>query len=145
MCAQIMASSEPWVTLGRSRDEVLDILADPISESYLFISDGTTIGFAIIIMSGAWVGYIRSIVIKPKYRNRGFGTRIIKELETKIFSRFPNVFLSVSSFNSKAKKWYQKMGYEEIGELKDYVIPGHSEFIMRKTIGSLQGFKGRSN
>ena len=143
LCAQIMTSSEPWVTLGRTQEEVLNILNAPISESYLAISNGTTIGFAIIVMTGAWVGYIRSIVIKPEYRKQGFGTSIIRELESKIFLRFPNVFLCVSSFNPRAKKWYKSMGYKEIGELKDYVIPGHSEFIMRKTIGSLQGYKGQ--
>lgn len=43
----------------------------------------------------------------------------------------------MSSFNQDAQRWYQRMGYQAIGELKDYLVAGHSEILMRKTIGPL--------
>jgi len=143
-CGEIMAHSEPWITLGRTESDVLEILEDPLNETYLITLDGSLIGFALIIMTGAWVGYIRSIVIEPEYRGKGLGSRVLAFLESKIFEQYPNVFLSVSSFNPRAKKLYLQLGYEEIGELKDYVISGQSESIMRKTVGSLQGYRGHS-
>jgi hypothetical protein len=33
-----------------------------------------------------------------------------------------------------------KRGYEVIGELKDYIVPGHSEILLRKTIAPLTEF-----
>lgn len=143
-CSKIMANSEPWITLGRKEDDVLNILEDSTNETYLIKSEEELAGFAIVIMTGAWVGYIRSIVIKQEWRDQGVGTKALAFLEAEIFKKYPNVFLSVSSFNPKAKTLYLKLGYEEIGELKDYVIPGQSESIMRKTVGSLQGYKGHS-
>ena len=66
---------------------------------------------------------------------------ILESLASEIFENQPNVFLCVSSFNPQAKALYRQLGYEEIGELKNYMIEGHSEFIMRKTIGPINNFR----
>jgi ribosomal protein S18 acetylase RimI-like enzyme len=44
----------------------------------------------------------------------------------------------VSSFNPRARELYERLGYEFIGELKDYLVRGHSELLMRKTIGPIR-------
>jgi ribosomal protein S18 acetylase RimI-like enzyme len=48
-----------------------------------------------------------------------------------------NVFMCVSSFNIEAKRLYIRLGYEVVGELRDYIVAGHSEILLRKTIGPL--------
>jgi ribosomal protein S18 acetylase RimI-like enzyme len=57
--------------------------------------------------------------------------------EERILATVPNVFLCVSSFNEGAKRLYRRLGYEVIGELRDYVVEGHSEILLRKTTGPL--------
>ncbi len=47
---------------------------------------------------------------------------------------------SASSFNSRAKALYERLGYEMVGELKDYLVKGHSEYLFRKTIGPIREF-----
>ena len=59
------------------------------------------------------------------------------------FRESPNVFLCVSSFNKEAQRLYKRLGYRKVGELKDYVVKGHSEFLMRKSIGPIMGYKAR--
>jgi ribosomal protein S18 acetylase RimI-like enzyme len=54
------------------------------------------------------------------------------------------VFLFVSSFNDKAQQFYRSLGYQRVGEVQDYVIRGHSELLMRKTIAPLQEFSPRA-
>ena len=61
--------------------------------------------------------------------------------EKRIFSETPNVFVCVSSFNKGAQRFYERLGYEVIGELRDYIISGHSEILLRKTIAPLTDFK----
>jgi hypothetical protein len=46
----------------------------------------------------------------------------------------PNVFLCVSSFNSGAQEFYERHNYECVGELRDFIIPGASEIVLRKTM-----------
>ena len=65
---------------------------------------------------------------------------MLKFAEELIFSKAPNVFLCVSSFNKKAQKLYRRLGYETIGKLKDYIVPGHSEILLRKTIAPITEF-----
>ena len=139
-CASLMSSSEPWKTLGRTFDESVHILTDSGSESYVFYSGKHLVGFAVLVMHGALVGFIKNIAVVPEWRNRGLGRQAIRLLEKRIFSDHPNVFLCVSSNNRAAQRFYRKLGYEKIGEIPDYVVEGHSEWIMRKTLGPKTGF-----
>ncbi len=140
-CALMMADSEPWITLGRTYDDSLKILSDSSREVHLAVLKGEIVGFIILQMHGAFVGYIQAIVIKPEWRNRGIGSRLLRFAEERIFSESPNVFMCVSSFNKKAQRLYKRLGYEIIGELKDYIVSGHSEMLLRKTMAPLTEFK----
>jgi ribosomal protein S18 acetylase RimI-like enzyme len=66
------------------------------------------------------------------------GTDLIRFAEERIFPTYPNVFLCVSSFNPRARALYERLGYELIGELHDFLIAGHSEFLLRKTTGPIR-------
>jgi len=142
-CAQLMSESDPWITLKRSFEDVLEILEENSSEVHVAKIDEEFIGFAIIKMHGAFVGYIQSIAMMPQFRNRGIGKRFMRYLEDRIFSENPNVFICVSSFNPEAKRLYESLGYDIIGELKDYIVHGHSEILMRKSIAPMSEFKGK--
>jgi ribosomal protein S18 acetylase RimI-like enzyme len=142
-CARMMARSEPWITLKRDYTAALEIINDPMREVYIAVRNGEIVGFIVIILRGAFIGYIQSICVAPEWRNRGIGGQLMAYAERRIFNESPNVFICVSSFNKSALRLYERLGYETIGELKDYVISGYSEILMRKTIGSLKEFKKR--
>jgi len=55
----------------------------------------------------------------------------------------PNCFLCVSSFNTNAQRLYARLGYQRIGELTDFIIPGAGEILMRKTLGPKATFAPR--
>jgi ribosomal-protein-alanine N-acetyltransferase len=139
-CARLMATSEPWLTLGRDHDAALALLRDPARESYVALLGGEVAGFVILLMTGALVGYIQTICIAPEHRGQGLGSKLIAFAEERIFRDSPNVFLCVSSFNPRARDLYLRLGYREVGELADLIVPGHSEILLRKTLGPLQAF-----
>lgn len=143
-CARLMASSEPWITLRRTYQGSMKMLSDPSREVYLAVLKDEIVGFIVLIMSGALVGYIQTVAVRPEWRNRGIGTRLLKFAEDTIFAKAPNAFMCVSSFNKKAQELYQRLGYEVIGELKDYIVPGHSEILLRKSISPLTEFERTS-
>jgi ribosomal-protein-alanine N-acetyltransferase len=140
-CAQIMASSEPWVTLGRNVDSGLAILRDPTREVYLVGDDRGVAGFVIICMTGAFVGYIQSVAVRSDVRGCGLGSRLVAFAEQRILRDSPNVFICVSSFNTRARALYTRLGYSTVGELSDYIVAGHSELLLRKTVGPITGFR----
>jgi [ribosomal protein S18]-alanine N-acetyltransferase len=136
-CAEMMASSEPWTTLGMSTVLIMDTLNDPLNEIYAAYVDDEIAGTMVIHTKGAFSGYLKSIAVKPGLRGQKLGEQMIKFIENEIFPTYKNLFLCVSSFNTEAQKFYLKLGYEKIGELKDYLVKGHDEILMRKTIAPL--------
>jgi len=142
-CAQIMAASGPWITLRRSYDESLKIVTNPLCKVYVAVVKSEVIGFIILQMEGAFTGYIQTVAVKEEWRRQGLGSRLLAFAGRKIFSRKPNVFLCVSSFNKKAQKLYRCLGYQKIGVIRNFIVNGHDEIFLRKTIGPLAGFKAR--
>jgi ribosomal-protein-alanine N-acetyltransferase len=140
-CANMMANSEPWITLRRDYDASLKNLTDPSKEVYLALVDDEIAGFAVLNMQGAFVGYIQSVCVAPQWRNKRIGSHLMDFVEKRIFSETPNAFICVSSFNRGVQRLYERRGYETIGELKDFIVPGHSEILLRKTIAPLTDFK----
>ena len=141
-CAGIMAESEPWLTLGRSYQTSLSVVRDPSREVYIARDEEGVAGFLILCMTGAFVGYIQTVAIQADRRGRGLGSRLIDFAERRIFAESPNVFMCVSSFNYDARRLYQRLGYQVVGELTNYIVEGHSEILLRKTIGPLSATIG---
>lgn len=136
-CARLMADVDPWLKLGLGFNYCVKKLKGAEKEIYLALCGSDIAGFIVITMSSAFKGYVQTICVAEKYRSKGIGTQLLDFAEEKILKKTPNVFMCVSSFNKRAQKLYEKLGYEKVGELKDYVIKGHSEFILRKTTGPM--------
>jgi len=136
-CAALMASSKPWTTLGRDYDTLLRFARDPSRERYVAYQDGRLAGFVFLNLQGAFVGYLQTICVAPAFRNAGIGSALIAFAEERIFRDHANVFLCVSSFNQAARRLYERLGYTVVGELTDYLMPGQSELLLRKSRGPI--------
>ena len=131
-----MASSEPWVTLGRTYDASLAVIRDPSREVYVTLdARGGVAGFLILLLAGPFAGYLQTVCIGPERRGRGLGRRLVEFAEQRIGEVSPNVFLCVSDFNPRARALYERLGYRLVGELTDFLVRGHAELLFRKTRG----------
>ena len=139
-CAQLMATSEPWLTLGRSFEAALALMTDPTREAYVVHVDGERVGFVVLWMAGPFSGYLQSLGLAPAWRGRGLGMAILALVEERVFATSPNVFVCASSFNPVARRLYERAGYTLVGELEDFMVTGHSEVLFRKTRGPLTTF-----
>lgn len=141
--AWLMMSTDPWKTFGRTYENCLDAVTNPQKEAYGAFIDGDFLGLLVIDLTGPLKGYIQAVCVKESARGLGVGSRLIKYAESRIFSVSPNSFLCYSDFNESVRDVYEHLGYEEVGVLKDYMIPGHDEILMRKTIGPVMTFQNR--
>lgn len=135
--ACLMASSEPWLTLGRDYAAAMQLLKDPAKECYLVRAGGERAGFLVLDLNGPLGGYIQTIGVAPEKRGAGIGTAALRWAERYIFASHHNVLLCVSSFNRKALRLYKRLGYATVGPLRDHVVAGHDEILLRKTLGPL--------
>ena len=67
-------------------------------------------------------------------------TRVQEILFCRIQSKFEKS-ICVSSFYKEVQKLYRRLGYERIGVLKDFIVSGYEEILLRKTIAPLDKYK----
>ena len=141
--ADIMASTDPWITYGRTRDNTFLTVSNLQGESYVAVTPGGEIvGVVVLALRVPLIkGYVCGLAVKPAFRNRGIGTRLLRYGEARIFQESPNVFICVTSFNTNAQRLYARLGYQKIGEITDFAIPGAHEHLLRKTLGPQSTFK----
>jgi ribosomal protein S18 acetylase RimI-like enzyme len=140
-CARLMSDSEPWRTLGRDYETSLALLSDPTREAYWIEHAGAWAGFLLLYLHGPFRGYIQTICLDPACRGHGVGTMALGWAEERIFRESPNVFLCVSDFNRGALRLYQRLGYELVGALPDFLVSGSAELLLRKTRGPWVAFR----
>lgn len=143
-CARVMAASEPWITLGRDLAACRAALLRPGTE--LFVARDVVArdvgsqdqsqpsGFILVAPHGmAGSPYIASIAVADEARGQGIGSGLLRFAE-QYFAGREHLFLLASSFNLRAQQLYRRHGYEMVGELKDYIVAGHSECILHKKL-----------
>ncbi len=126
--AQLMANSEPWITLGRGLEQCRKALS--YAEDLLFIARAgdKPSGLMLLRRRGlAGAPYIASLAVAPDFRSQGLGSPMLAFAEDSFRPESPHIFLCVSSFNLRARQLYERLGYSVVGEFKDYVIPDASE------------------
>ncbi|MGE5654241.1 MAG: GNAT family N-acetyltransferase [Bacillota bacterium] len=89
-------------------------------------------------------GYIKLVAVHPYAQGMGVGRTLLIEAEKRLTQDNPNVFLLTTADNQAAQAFYARMGYQAIGTVTSYVIPGVDEIIMRKTVTSLQASAPRA-
>ena len=98
-------------------------------------------GFVVVDMRGLVAGYIQILCVRPDCRGRGIGSMLIRWAEDRIFRDSPNVFICVSSFNTGARRLYERLGFAPVGVLREFIVAGHDEVLLRKTRGACADFR----
>lgn len=143
-CAELMVTSEPWLTLRLSRETALAVLTDPAKEVHALRDAHGVAGFVVIDMRGLLRGYVQILCVRPDCRRQGFGSSLLRWAAERVFRDSPNVFICVSSFNPEARRLYERLGFELVGTLQQFLIPGHDELLLRKTKGTWEAFRNKS-
>ena len=139
--AQMMVESEPWITLGLTLDVAQNVLTDPAREQYAIRDAAGVAAFTVLDMRGLLAGYIQILCVRPDTRGSGLGSTLIRWAEARIFRDSPNAFICVSSFNAGARRLYERLGFEPIGVLRELIVPGYDELLLRKTRGPWSEFR----
>ncbi|HUD99771.1 MAG TPA: GNAT family N-acetyltransferase [Bryobacteraceae bacterium] len=133
-CAELMASSEPWLTVGRDFATCLARCRSPEFVVLMARRAGANCGFVLLHPTGvAGSPYIASIAASAAVRGQGVGSALLDAAEG-WFSEARHMFLCVSSFNARARQLYERRGYTKVGEFPDYVIAGASEILLYKRL-----------
>jgi ribosomal-protein-alanine N-acetyltransferase len=139
--ARMMAESEPWITLGLKLDVARTVLTDPAREQYAIRDGAGVAAFTVLDMRGLLAGYIQILCVRSDRRGQGLGSTLLRWAEARIFQDSPNAFICASSFNGGARRLYERLGFEPVGVLRELIVPGYDEVLLRKTRGPWNGFR----
>jgi ribosomal protein S18 acetylase RimI-like enzyme len=134
--ARLMATSEPWIRLGRGYEACLAVVQpQPDTEVFVAREGGAPVGFVVLRPRGvAGSPYLASIAVDPGARGKGVGSALLAFVEERFRPAYRHLFLCVSSFNDGARRLYEREGFRKVGEFRDYVIDGASEILMHKRL-----------
>jgi len=107
-----------------TRKQIAQLLTDYNSVSLIARVNGEIAGFIVGVIyldRKAVNGHILTIDVSPLHRRRGIGRVLLQEMEI-IFAKggVQACLLEVREDNAPALGLYRKLGYEEIGRLKNY-------------------------
>lgn len=134
VCVNALMHSE----LGRhyfvKRDDAVHAIEEGLlTESfYVATRDGEFAGFLYFLPNGAFHSYpyLHLFVVNEEMRGQGIGHLMIKAWESLVDR--DTLFLCVSDFNPNAKRFYEKNGFIQVGELPDLYRSGTTEYLMMK-------------
>ena len=94
------------------------------------------VGFTYIIPKGAFHSfpYLHLLVVKEEYRNRGIGKALLDYSENIAYEMADRLFLVVADYNPGAKRFYERNGYQQLGEIPNLYRPGVTEYMMAKDL-----------
>jgi ribosomal-protein-alanine N-acetyltransferase len=138
---RLMASSPLWrrynVTEAGAARRLSDGLANSMTIAVAEI-EREPVGFVWYVERGAFnrSGYSMFVGVEPGMQRRGIGQALMEHAEEILRAGSQDVFLLVSDFNHAAQRFYARLGYQQVGAIPDYVIPGVTELVFRKHLAA---------
>lgn len=133
--AEVMSSSEPWISLRRGFDACLRACESDIDTLHIATAAGQRCGLILVRERGvAGAPYLVSIAVDVAFRSQGIGAEMLAYAESLFRGRYRHFFLCVSSFNPRAQAFYRRHGYGVVGQFRDFIVDGLDEVLMVKRL-----------
>ncbi|MCX9025509.1 MAG: ribosomal protein S18-alanine N-acetyltransferase [Candidatus Methanoperedens sp.] len=97
--------------------------------------NGFVVGYVAGFMAKEGVGRVFSLAVHPSYQNRGVGGSLLNEIIW-VLQRFgvTEIILEVRSGNIKAKRFYERHGFRQIGIKEKYYNDAENACLMKLEI-----------
>ena len=78
--------------------------------------------------------YLHIIAIREEYRGQGVGKALLDYSECIASEMADKFFLVVADYNPDAKRFYERNGYQQVGEIPNLYRHGITEYLMAKNL-----------
>lgn len=136
-CTEILQNSELGNAYFSDEQKAKAMLQYALEKKELYIAlneQGECVGFIYCIQNGVFGSYpyLHIISVKEDCRGNGIGSLLMSYFEGKYPS--DKYFLTVDDFNINAKKLYERLGYQCVGQLPDFYKKGIDCYLMMKRL-----------
>lgn len=126
--AKACAEIDPWKSLGYGAATLAGYLRrdDPALSRFVIGGDD-----GLLALRRPWLrgSFIEMLAILPGCQGRGLGRAAVQWAAKQEASG--NLWATVSAFNSPARQFYQRLGFAEISVLRDLIVHGQDEILLR--------------
>lgn len=133
----ILCSMDPWLTLEYTPEsfDFYLLRPDPALARHAVMISGQVAG--VLSLRDPWLfgPFIELLALFDGFRGKGTGGRIVEWISERY--KATNLWATVSSFNLKAQKFYERAGFEKAAMLEDLIKPGWNEILLRKKMARL--------
>jgi [ribosomal protein S18]-alanine N-acetyltransferase len=133
----MLVGRDPWQRLGYAAADWERLLAVPLAgrEGWVIERSAQPAGFALLRVGFLLGDYLELFVVAADDEGTGLGRELLEAVEQAVFARSRNLFVCVSDFNTAARRFYEHLGYQDVGLLPDLLVAGSAERLLRKTTG----------
>ena len=136
-CKAALFNSKLWNEYIRSDEKAYITLREGIKKGEIYVAisaEGECHGFIWFILEGIFHSfpYVHIIAVKKALRGNGIGEKLLTFFEDTVFPAYSKAFLVVADFNPEAKRLYEGLGYNQVGEIPNLYKEGISEYLMMK-------------
>jgi diamine N-acetyltransferase len=134
LLASALASMDPWLTFGYSAERFSSYLTrpDPALRQYVIAVGPELAGVVAVRYPWLHGAYLELLGVLRPFQGRGLGAEVVQWFESQSFQVAPNAWILVSAFNTRARKFYTRLGFVELATLPDFLKPGQDEILLRK-------------
>jgi len=102
---------------------------------YVALVDGEVVGYVVGARRRDGSGHVISIAVKPEWRRRGIGVKLMEALLDAFKERgLKRALLEVAASNEEAVAFYKRLGFKVIMLLKGYYPWGEDAYLMVKEL-----------
>lgn len=133
----VCATIDPYLTLGLSASGLAGYLDrdDPALHRFALV-DGETLA-GVLVVRQPWLRgpFIEMLAVLPGHQGAGIGAAAIAWTAAQAALLSPNLWATVSDFNTAARAFYARHGFVETAELPGLVDDRFSEVLLRRRLG----------
>jgi ribosomal-protein-alanine N-acetyltransferase len=121
--------------IAYSRSELRHFLAAKMAETIVVERDGRIVAFVLGWRRDRTVGHVITLDVTASARRQGLGRRLMAELEGRFrIAGVPLVQLETAVTNTPAIRFYERLGYRKVAQLRSYYGPGLHAWRMQKAL-----------
>ena len=130
-CKDALCQSKLGEKYFSSPGSVENVILEGIRQGNLYVAfiGEECVGFTYIIPKGAFHSfpYLHIIAVKEEYRDRGIVKVLLDYSECIASEMADKLFFVVADYNPDAKRFYERNGYQQVGEIPNLYRLGITE------------------
>jgi ribosomal protein S18 acetylase RimI-like enzyme len=127
----------PWSVIGYPAERLADWLQreQPTMRKFEVMAGVRLAGIIVIQEPFLYGPYLKLIAILPAFQGQGFGLRLLQWMESQARRQEARqLWLCVSTFNKRAREFYERLGFEPVAVLDKLASEASDELLMRKRL-----------